>query len=403
MPNTTKNAYLVTDAELDINIMFSIIVAAVAIPSNFILILLFLKFKELRDTNNYAITMLSTADFLRSSIVMTTKIHNQIKRVTKLHFFMCHLTAFICAFSFVFSPLMLALISFVRYCKIVPQKRKCCHLTERLFFTISAILLFVATMFSILPYLGVGRYGYSHPHGVCFADWEDINEAFRIIFYTLVIGVAFPVLTVSYTMLYVGLRRNKMNIEKVRAQSTISNPGNLSSEDSLGYALDEIATNKTKIEEKVRHSSSDNPEDARGKKHSKESIVAVVCKTESPMQTPPTTPSQTSRIKPFGLSTPRPKRRTFVKNKKQQDNRVTKLLILFFLAYIFCWLPATVVNVISLTHLHKVPEFWFYIVTTLVDLKSALDPVIYGLGNKKYRGAFKYGLKRFRTWSSTSN
>merc|ERR1719450_522134 len=102
---------------------------------------------------------------------MTTKIHNQLKRVNTLHFFMCHLTALICAFSFVFSPLVLALISFIRYCKIVPPKRKCCYLTDRLFYIISTALFFVAILFSILPYLGVGMYGYSYSHGVCFADW----------------------------------------------------------------------------------------------------------------------------------------------------------------------------------------------------------------------------------------
>ena len=153
--NEIKN---VTDLELSINVLASLLIACVTISGNLILILLYLKFPKLRDLNNTAITMLSFTDFLRGCVVMTIKIYTQWNHVHYLDGFTCHLTALISAFSFVFSPLMLALISFVRYCKIVPHSCKKWNLTPTSFYIISSVLFTVAALFSIPPYISVGDY-----------------------------------------------------------------------------------------------------------------------------------------------------------------------------------------------------------------------------------------------------
>ena len=67
-------------------------------------------YRELRDVNNIAITVLSVTDLLRSCIVMPTKIHNQLNMVNTMGGFPCGLTAVTSSFSFVFCPLMLAFI-----------------------------------------------------------------------------------------------------------------------------------------------------------------------------------------------------------------------------------------------------------------------------------------------------
>ena len=64
-------------------------------------------------------------------------------------------------------------------------------------------------VFAILPYFGVGVYAYSNSHGVCFTNWESENREFRIVLYSVVVGVAFPVLTLFYTKLYFVLRQRK--------------------------------------------------------------------------------------------------------------------------------------------------------------------------------------------------
>lgn len=50
---------------LDFNIAINIMTATIAIPGNALLLLIFYKFKKLRDLNNVAISLLSATDLLR--------------------------------------------------------------------------------------------------------------------------------------------------------------------------------------------------------------------------------------------------------------------------------------------------------------------------------------------------
>lgn len=127
----------VTDAPLNANIALLIVITSVTIPGNLLLLLIFLWYKNLRDLNNTAISMLSLTDLIRGCIVMTIKIHNQLTRAHGLNPYLCHITAFICAFSFLFSPLMLAIISLVRFCKIFPQSFRRCQMNNKFFYFIS--------------------------------------------------------------------------------------------------------------------------------------------------------------------------------------------------------------------------------------------------------------------------
>ena len=100
--NGTSCLYDVPSLGLNVNLILSVLITIVTIPSNLTLILIYMKFPKLRDFNNTAITMLSATDLLRGLVVMTTKIHNQWTRVCHLSFIVCHVTALFCAFSFVF-------------------------------------------------------------------------------------------------------------------------------------------------------------------------------------------------------------------------------------------------------------------------------------------------------------
>ena len=64
-------------------------------------------------------------------------------------------------------------------------------------------------------------------------------------------------------------------------------------------------------------------------------------------------------------------------------------MIIVFVAYCICWIPATVVNIIALAKTSSVPDTWLIIIVTMVELNSALNPLIYGFGNRQYRKAFK--------------
>ena len=73
-------------------------------------------------------------------------------------------------------------------------------------------------------------------------------------------------------------------------------------------------------------------------------------------------------------------------------------MMIIFVAYCLCWIPAAVINALALYRKHKahetIPLIYKYVIVTLIELKCALNPLIYGLGNRKYRKALRdIGMK----------
>lgn len=79
----------------------------------------------------------------------------------------------------------------------------------------------------------------------------------------------------------------------------------------------------------------------------------------------------------------------------KQEYQFTKLMILIFLAYIVCWFPAAVVNVMALINTCNVSEMWYAVIVTMVELKSCLNPLIYGIGNGQYRARIVVFFKKY--------
>ena len=152
--------------------------------------------------NNAIVTFLSICDLIRGVVIMLIKTYNHYTLATNLMEPLCTITTATSAFTFVFNPLLLALIAVVRYLKIVPWNVPLLSLTFKKIYTCLLSLAILAMVFAILPYFGVGVYTYSNSHGVRFTNWESENREFRIVFYSVVVGVAFRVLTLCYTKLY---------------------------------------------------------------------------------------------------------------------------------------------------------------------------------------------------------
>jgi len=379
---------------LQFNITLSVITTSIAIPGNMALIIIFIAFRKLRDLNNVAITLLSATDLLRSCVVMTLKIHNQLYRSQNMdkNSFVCGLTAVTSSFSFVFCPLMLAFIAFVRYYKIVPHGSKSVKLSDSSFYKICTIMFVVTTLFSLLPYMGVGSYAYSHIHGVCFVDWSHDNATFRILFYLLAFFVAFPVLACSYTMLYMALRHNKRRLMKHYVNKGEGDPSHGENKGLVTRAqpenkalltpLPQVIGNKEENETKNEIIA---PEQLRAVEETK----FIGSKEENEIKGEIITPEQSS--KPLVVKQQQ-QQQQHRNHTNKHDNRVTHLLVAIFIAYLACWLPGTVLNIWALFKVEILDQvvstnFWFYTIVTLEEMKSALDPIIYGLGNERYRKA----------------
>ena len=178
------------------------ILALGAIFTNVVILIIYYKNKNVRNMNNAIVTFLSICDLIRGVVIMLIKTYNHYTLATNLMEPLCTITTATSAFTFVFNPLLLALIAVVRYLKIVPWNVPLLSLTFKKIYTCLLSLAILAMVFAILPYFGVGVYTYSNSHGARFTNWESENREFRIVFYSVVVGVAFRVLTLCYTKLY---------------------------------------------------------------------------------------------------------------------------------------------------------------------------------------------------------
>jgi hypothetical protein len=78
------------------------------------------------------------------------------------------------------------------------------------------------------------------------------------------------------------------------------------------------------------------------------------------------------------------------KNVNVEEIRITKTLIIIVLAYLICFVPPAIVNLIEMVSpSYKIPCWADIITVNLVFANHANNPLIYGIFNRQYRRAFK--------------
>ena len=346
-----------------VNATVTLILAFGAIFANFVILVIYYKNKDVRNMNNVIVTFLSMCDLIRGVVIMLIKTYNHYTLAANLIEPLCTITAVTSAFTFVFNPLLLALIAVVRYLKIVPWNIPLLSLTFKKIYICLFSLAIIAVVFAILPFFGVGVYAYSNSHGVCFTNWESENREFRIVFYSVVVGVAFPVLTLCYTKLYFVLRQHKTCILANYSSDARTSTTSQQKEKSFKKNESMSRTLLTLFQDKRRQQSCES---------TSENINVLNYQT---------TRKAECRCS-FSKS-------SVAKILSEQEYQVSKILIIIFIAYCICWMPAAVVNVIALAKPIRIADVWFYVIVTMVELKTTINPIIYGLGNRSYRKHFR--------------
>ena len=74
----------------------------------------------------------------------------------------------------------------------------------------------------------------------------------------------------------------------------------------------------------------------------------------------------------------------------QQEAKITKTLVIVVLGFVFCWVPAIVIEFIasfvySQSVQFRMPNFVFLSQTICLFISSAINPFIYGFTNKRFR------------------
>lgn len=359
-PNDTISSLIV-----GINASVTVIIASFCIVGNSAFIILFAFNKNIRNLNNHAVVCLAFGDVLRGTIVMIPKMVTEFGHKCDItpHWFGA-ITAFASAFTFVFNPMILALIAFIRYIIIVPWTKRAQWLTFAKLHVIICLIFFGAVLFSCLPFMSndIGTYEFSIFHGVYFTSWEHKNEIFRIIFYICVIGIAFPVLILSYVKIGLALRDHNRKMKTVMPKSMLKEPIVGASVELVKNYESIKSTTTTKLEQSSETS-----------KSRLLCICCFPCLKKNKCQT-------SSSTKAMGSS----KQRVNT-NLTKQEYQTTKMMFLICIAYIICWFPAAVVNSIALVNVCAVSGAWKMAIVTIIEVKTCLNPIFYGLGNKQYR------------------
>jgi len=439
-----------SDLSYRINASVTLILSIFVIFGNSAIILVFACNKCVRNLNNRAVILLAITDLMRGTIVMLPKVYTHFTLTNYLPQPLCELTAVFSAFTFFFHPMVLAMIACIRYLVIMPWTKRSRFLTEQRLKIAFVLIFSFAVLFSLLPFMGVGVYKFSLAHGVCFADWQEDNRVFRSIFYVFVIGVAFPVLTISYTKLFFVLRTHNREMKaslisqnRYTAGSAVSiknqegnNDANkvksLQHTDDVTTKNDDCKRNKShdtggeqnspsitleNLEIKQSASFKTKSNEKSGKVHNSSMISLDVnmctIDTQAGVKTNSRIAFETHKesdgqghkesttsynlhvnVHKSNVQSARP---ALSRSLSKQEYQITKLMILIFIAYIICWFPAAIVNVIALIDHCSVPVVWYSIIVTMVELKSCLNPLIYGLGNRQYRKIIKHFFERLLT------
>ena len=204
--------------------------------------------------------------------------------------------------------------------------------------------------------------------------------------------MAFPILSLSYTKLYLLIRKHRKNFLETYGPrcSTIYRKSSSTKNNMKTLSVNEFFPSNIQLENynvEVNTSVGNSPP------------VYSSCSSKI---------RSTSRLVSYKLAVITEKTRaratTVLKLKSKveqlltcQEYHVTKLMIMIFIAYCICWMPAAIVNVAALTEPNSVPESYLTFIVTFVELKTALNPIIYGFGNQKYREASKKLFKKNMT------
>ena len=353
---------------ININASATVVIASLCIVGNGAFIILFAFNKNIRNLNSHAVVCLAFGDVLRGTIVMIPKMVTEFGEMSNIIQWFGYITAFASAFTFVFNPMILALIAFIRYIIIVPWTKRAQWLTFAKLHLIICLIFLGAVLFSCLPFMSkaIGTYEFSIYHGVYFTSWDPKeNKIFRIIFYVCVIGIAFPVLILSYIKIGLALRDHNRRMKAVMPKSMSDPIVDGSRESVKNYGT--IRSTPTTLEQLEQSS-----------KTSKRKLFNryFPCLRRNKCQTASNTKTKSSVTQHVNT------------NLTKQEYQTTKMMFLICIAYIVCWFPAAVVNIMALGDDCKVSGVSKMAIVTIIEVKTCLNPMFYGLGNKQYRKMF---------------
>lgn len=350
---TAKPRQKMSGTGITLNIIISGIICVLGTIGNACVIFAYIKVPSIRTVNNIFVTQLAIVDFLKACFILPLKVANQAQQKTSMNSKFCPIFGMLRVICSSQSALVLATVAVVRFWKVVrPYKFHTVFSTRRTMFCCASLVL-VTFLLSLLPIIGVGQYRYSFSHGACFVDWSSENIAFRSIYYVFTVGIPLPVLLYCYTKIFKLLRTHRRLIAP-----TVNRNAN-----------DEIEIRNRRI---APLRLDDGKRDFFASEH--------ITSSPQPANRNPSRHSQVNTDK-------EPK-----KPRNDFEVVVTHVMFAIVIAYVICWTPAFITNILNLSNAVHFPSDVLLLAVTLVDLKVFLNPLIYIITHKRFRKRFLHAF-----------
>ena len=356
-----------SDIGLLISAIVSGIIAVLGAIGNAGVIYVFVKVPTVRTVNNVFVVQLAVVDFVKATCVLTMKVVNQSQQRTSMHPVVCPIFGMLRAIGSCQSALLLAVIAVVRYWKVIYPHRFHVVFSKKRTVVYCGSLILGTFLLSLLPIVGIGEYKYSFSHGACFVDWSSKNIAFRSIYYSLNVGLPFPVLVFCYYNIFKALREHRRRVapelgcdSRQSRTSDSSNP---------------FVTQVFNIDQRLAH----NLATGRMRSASGNAKLSPQMRTQNSRVRANTSPSLTPR-----------------RSSNDFEIVVTKVMFAIVIAYVICRIPAFVTTILGLSKLASISADVWLLAVTLVDLKVFLNPLIYMTSHKRFRTRALTALKQLQ-------
>ena len=359
--------------------VYTALLAFSAIVFNSLIIIVYFREKSLHTVNNIFLVQLAFVDLIKSTFILPMKAYYQLTPSSKLNGAYCPVSGFIMTVTTVLSPFLLAAVAVVRYHKIVKWRTFDGVFSKRRTWIYNGMMLTMVLIFGLLPILGISNYSFSHFHGICFVMFSRKNIIFRTLLCVFIMGCCFPVVTYCYGRIFFMLRRQhkilarRLGSEQTSVQLT-----------RITHVKQVDVNSHSEGAEQV----SPLPDQTIGREGTIIQAPKAVIRFWRSFTPLGSVPQKHGVIKPNCLE----ERRSSVLPNRSEI-QVTKVMFTVVVVFTILWLPAFVANVLILSGVKSIPDWYLFMVVTLMNTKVVANPLINGLWNNSFRFALQRLLK----------
>ena len=364
-------------------IVFVSFFTILSIVENFCVLYALKRFKSLRTVPNYFIASLSLADFLYAIFGSPSMIATTISKEWVLGDFYCNVVGIINALSGTASITTLVVISVNRYVAVSRPFRVARIYTFRNTVLVIIMIWFVSLLFSAPPLFGWSNFTPGSNYCVINARTHPSYAIMLAVTHYICPAILQPIF---YYKIYKILKmRNKIfNTDldhtlknKSKIHPTPAKELNNIPRKKQGDVCSRIQKNSKSVQKYTAYDSDNSNENQKQNEDLKE--VKVFCSNSI---------ERPNDAKRAGVSRNRSEKIELYKILKREA-KTTAIMVAVVIAFYMCWTPLAIASILYAFNLQPIEFGLLTFAFVIASTNGVINPLIYGVMNKKFRRAYK--------------